>query len=47
LHAIAALQAVNAQEPTAELGPMGTHQTDEEDLMPYDLLGKYVEGLPA
>jgi NAD+ synthase (glutamine-hydrolysing) len=38
LRPIPALQAVNAQEPTAELRPMGTHQTDEEDLMPYDLL---------
>lgn len=38
LHPIPALQAVTAQEPTAELRPPGTHQTDEEDLMPYDLL---------
>ena len=38
LHPVPALQAVNAQQPTAELRPMGSGQTDEEDLMPYDLL---------
>ncbi len=38
LAAIPALAAVNAQAPTAELRPPGAHQTDEEDLMPYDLL---------
>jgi NAD+ synthase (glutamine-hydrolysing) len=29
---------VNAQAPTAELRPPGASQTDEADLMPYDLL---------
>lgn len=33
-----ALSAVNVQAPTAELRPPGAHQTDEDDLMPYDLL---------
>jgi NAD+ synthase (glutamine-hydrolysing) len=33
-----ALRAVNAQQPTAELRPPDRHQTDEDDLMPYDLL---------
>ncbi|HRX80077.1 MAG TPA: NAD(+) synthase [Pirellulaceae bacterium] len=33
-----ALDAVNAQQPTAELRPPGAKQTDEEDLMPYDVL---------
>ncbi len=35
---IKALAAVNAQQPTAELRPPGSKQTDEEDLMPYDVL---------
>jgi NAD+ synthase (glutamine-hydrolysing) len=35
---IPALRAVNEQEPTAELRPAGAVQTDEKDLMPYDLL---------
>ncbi len=33
-----ALAAVNVQAPTAELRPAGSGQTDENDLMPYDLL---------
>jgi NAD+ synthase (glutamine-hydrolysing) len=33
-----ALKAVNDQAPTAELRPQGSLQTDETDLMPYDLL---------
>ena len=33
-----ALQAVNAQAPTAELRPHAAHQTDEDDLMPYEVL---------
>jgi NAD+ synthase (glutamine-hydrolysing) len=33
-----ALHAVNAQAPTAELRPASSHQTDEDDLMPYPLL---------
>jgi len=33
-----ALAAVNAQAPTAELRPAAAAQTDEKDLMPYDLL---------
>jgi NAD+ synthase (glutamine-hydrolysing) len=35
---IPALAAVNAQQPTAELRPSGSGQTDEGDLMPYDVL---------
>jgi NAD+ synthase (glutamine-hydrolysing) len=35
---IPALAAVNAQAPTAELRPPGSGQTDEGDLMPYDVL---------
>ena len=38
LHAYGALSAVNVQAPTAELRPASSHQTDEQDLMPYDLL---------
>ncbi len=33
-----ALAAVNAQQPTAELRPPEAGQTDEDDLMPYDVL---------
>jgi NAD+ synthase (glutamine-hydrolysing) len=33
-----ALSAVNVQAPTAELRPAARNQTDEGDLMPYDLL---------
>jgi len=36
--AIPALAAVNCQTPTAELRPQAAAQTDEDDLMPYDLL---------
>lgn len=32
------LEAVNAQQPTAELRPQEAKQTDEGDLMPYDVL---------
>jgi len=32
------LRVINAQAPTAELRPPGQHQTDEQDLMPYDVL---------
>lgn len=32
------LSVVNRQEPTAELRPQDAGQTDEDDLMPYDLL---------
>lgn len=35
---IPALAVVNAQAPTAELRPAAAAQTDEADLMPYDLL---------
>jgi NAD+ synthase (glutamine-hydrolysing) len=38
LHPVPALAAVNRQQPTAELRPSGAHQTDEADLMPYELL---------
>ena len=36
--ALPALEAVNAQQPTAELRPSEAGQTDEDDLMPYDVL---------
>jgi NAD+ synthase (glutamine-hydrolysing) len=32
------LDCVNRQQPTAELRPAERHQTDEDDLMPYDVL---------
>lgn len=35
---IAALQSVNVQQPTAELRPAKHKQTDEDDLMPYEVL---------
>jgi NAD+ synthase (glutamine-hydrolysing) len=35
---VPSLSAVNAQAPTAELRPASERQTDEGDLMPYDLL---------
>ncbi len=35
---IPALAAVNSQDPTAELRPRSSEQTDEKDLMPYELL---------
>ena len=35
---IPALRAINIQAPTAELRPSSMKQTDESDLMPYDLL---------
>jgi NAD+ synthase (glutamine-hydrolysing) len=38
LHPLPALSAVTAQLPTAELRPPERGQTDEEDLMPYDVL---------
>jgi len=38
MHPIPALQAVNQLTPTAELRPPDTHQTDEDDLMPYEVL---------
>ena len=38
LHPIPALAVVNQQAPTAELRPADRHQTDEDDLMPYDVL---------
>jgi NAD+ synthase (glutamine-hydrolysing) len=35
---VSALAAVNVQQPTAELRPQSAGQTDEADLMPYDVL---------
>ncbi len=35
---IPSLSAINAQAPTAELRPAEQKQTDEEDLMPYEIL---------
>ena len=40
---VPALAAVNAQQPTAELRPGDQGQTDEGDLMPYDVLD-FIEG---
>ncbi|MEH0156139.1 NAD(+) synthase [Limibacter armeniacum] len=40
---IPALKFVNDQQPTAELRPQDSKQTDEGDLMPYDLLDE-IEG---
>lgn len=40
---IPALALVNAQEPTAELRPGASKQTDEADLMPYEILNS-IEG---
>ncbi|MBN8610848.1 MAG: NAD(+) synthase [Deltaproteobacteria bacterium] len=37
---IPALAAVNVQAPTAELRPSDKKQTDEDDLMPYDVLDR-------
>ncbi len=36
--AVKAMHYINAQQPTAELRPQSAKQTDEGDLMPYDLL---------
>jgi NAD+ synthase (glutamine-hydrolysing) len=38
VHAFPFLRKVNVQAPTAELRPPSNKQTDEDDLMPYDLL---------
>jgi NAD+ synthase (glutamine-hydrolysing) len=38
LHAIPELKVINQQTPTAELRPADHKQTDEDDLMPYDVL---------
>lgn len=38
LHPVPTLSLVNQQAPTAELRPRDFRQTDETDLMPYDLL---------
>ncbi len=38
IHPIPALSWVNEQQPTAELRPRNLAQTDEKDLMPYELL---------
>lgn len=40
LHPMPALEAVNRQQPTAELRPPSSHQTDEDDLMPYEVLDR-------
>ncbi len=37
-HNLPILSLINEQEPTAELRPAGNKQTDEKDLMPYDVL---------
>ncbi|MEY4700954.1 MAG: Glutamine-dependent synthetase [Pseudomonadota bacterium] len=38
LRSFSTLRLVNAQEPTAELRPLAKKQTDEGDLMPYEVL---------
>lgn len=38
LRSFSTLKFVNAQEPTAELRPLAKEQTDEGDLMPYEVL---------
>ncbi len=38
LHPLPALAAVNRLAPTAELRPLESKQTDEDDLMPYEVL---------
>ncbi|MEM7456294.1 MAG: NAD(+) synthase [Planctomycetota bacterium] len=38
LGAISGLKSINAQQPTAELRPPDQEQTDEGDLMPYEIL---------
>jgi NAD+ synthase (glutamine-hydrolysing) len=38
MHPVPALAYINRQQPTAELRPAGQGQTDENDLMPYDVL---------
>lgn len=38
LHPLPVLSLVNQQVPTAELRPKAKHQTDETDLMPYEIL---------
>ncbi|HET6883891.1 MAG TPA: nitrilase-related carbon-nitrogen hydrolase, partial [Pirellulales bacterium] len=38
LRPVSSLAAVNCQAPTAELRPLARCQTDEDDLMPYELL---------
>ena len=38
LHPIPAVGTINVQAPTAELRPSHRQQTDEDDLMPYDVL---------
>jgi NAD+ synthase (glutamine-hydrolysing) len=37
---LAGLSAVNNLQPTAELRPLDKNQTDEDDLMPYDVLNQ-------
>jgi NAD+ synthase (glutamine-hydrolysing) len=37
-HKMVGLHRVNSLEPSAELRPLGSHQVDEEDLMPYPIL---------
>jgi NAD+ synthase (glutamine-hydrolysing) len=44
LSPVPALTAVNSQQPTAELRPPASLQTDEADLMPYDLLESIEDG---
>lgn len=42
-YTVSALSYINEQQPTAELRPQETKQTDEADLMPYDLLDEVEE----
>ena len=43
LHPIPEMKVITSQQPTAELRPQSMHQTDESDLMPYDVLEE-IEG---
>ena len=38
---VKAMKLVNEQQPTAELRPKSMKQTDEDDLMPYDILNQH------
>ena len=42
---IPALRYINEQQPTAELRPLETKQTDEADLMPYPILNAFERAL--
>jgi NAD+ synthase (glutamine-hydrolysing) len=43
-HSIESLKYINQQEPTAELRPQAQEQTDEADLMPFEVLDRILYG---